>query len=502
MNALKLKALAKKQKFFNKKEEEYSSNNDSDAELTDDDEIEVSKNYVNYVFNNRYLCIKYLGRGTFSRVWLVLDLQENKYYAMKTIFTKYLEDSKHEISVNHKLKNDNLKNVLIMIDHFLDTKRNEHCIITKLLGKSVNELLMIDDENNSCDSNDNDEINSCDSNDNYENNSCDSNDNYEINSCDSNDNDDDNSSNYSDLEFDFESPSLKIVKKFIKDVSCGLHELHRRNMVHTDLKFENILINKIGSDLQNIINKISSLNLCELYNNKINLCLPENYNSMDKTKKKKYKRKAKLKAIYLFETHLIENKIINKIMNCDIFEGEETNIYDIENMSLDSYKFIIIDLGNVEYVNNREQDEIMLRSYRPPENIMGSYYDTKADMWCLGCLVYELITNNYLFNVSRKNNSIERDRHHLHLMYEYLGKMPKELTQNCDFSEDLFDRKGNILKNKKCEYTNLEELLYEESSYSENEIKELCVFLKKLLVYDYRNRISSKECSEEVWLNT
>ena len=67
-----------------KKEEEYSSD-DSDAELTDDDEIEVSKNYVNYVFNNRYLCIKYLGRGTFSRVWLVLDLQENNYYAMNLL---------------------------------------------------------------------------------------------------------------------------------------------------------------------------------------------------------------------------------------------------------------------------------------------------------------------------------------------------------------------------------------------------------------------------------
>ena len=56
----------------------------------------------------------------------------------------------------------------------------------------------------------------------------------------------------------------------------------------------------------------------------------------------------------------------------------------------------------------------MLRNYRPPENIISDFYDCKADMWTLGCLIYELITNNYLFEVSRKKNSIDRDRYHLY----------------------------------------------------------------------------------------
>ena len=90
----------------------------------------------------------------------------------------------------------------------------------------------------------------------------------------------------------------------------------------------------------------------------------------------------------------------------------------------------------------------MMRNYRPPENIISDFYDCKADMWTLGCLIYELITNNYLFEVSRKKNSIDRDRYHLHKMYEYLGKMPKDMALNCDFSKDLFDKKGNILKRK------------------------------------------------------
>ena len=122
MNALKLKAQAKKEKYFNKNKNNEDSSDDSDGELTDENEEEVSIDYVNRIYNNKYLCIKYLGRGTFSRVWLVLDLLENKYFAMKTIFSKYIEDSKHEVEVNKKLQSINPNYVLVMQDSFLDTK--------------------------------------------------------------------------------------------------------------------------------------------------------------------------------------------------------------------------------------------------------------------------------------------------------------------------------------------------------------------------------------------
>ena len=72
----------------------------------------------------------------------------------------------------------------------------------------------------------------------------------------------------------------------------------------------------------------------------------------------------------------------------------------------------------------------------------------------MGCLAYELLTGRYLFDVPKVKKSLDRDRKHLHQMYEILGKIPKDYTQNCDFSEDLFDGKGRVLKNKNCIYTN------------------------------------------------
>ena len=40
-----------------------------------------------------------------------------------------------------------------------------------------------------------------------------------------------------------------------------------------------------------------------------------------------------------------------------------------------------------------EQDEILCRSYRPPENIIGNYYDEKSDIWLLGvyCMNYSMV---------------------------------------------------------------------------------------------------------------
>ena len=63
-------------------------------------------------------------------------------------------------------------------------------------------------------------------------------------------------------------------------------------------------------------------------------------------------------------------------------------------------------------------------------------------------MCYELITGEYLFDILRKKKSIDRNREHLRQMYEVLGKMPRYLTENCDFVEDYFDQKGRILKNK------------------------------------------------------
>ena len=58
----------------------------------------------------------------------------------------------------------------------------------------------------------------------------------------------------------------------------------------------------------------------------------------------------------------------------------------------------IADLGNACWTFKHFTNDIQTRQYRSPEVILGSKYDTSADMWSLACVVFELLTGDFLFD--------------------------------------------------------------------------------------------------------
>lgn len=419
-----IKALAKKNKFFAKKPE---SSDDSDGSLSSDDEEEVSKDIIYKWYNNRYFAIKYLGKGTFCRTWLMYDIHLNKFVAMKMYYSKYHEESLHEIKINKLLTNP--KYVAHTLDHFVEN--NCQCLIYELLGLTLLDLL-----------------------------------------------------DY----YDDDIP-LNIVKQICVQIFKGLDELHKKNIIHCDLKAENIMIKQLDVPIKNIIDELKKIELDKMFENLIIKNLPENYNEFDKTKKKNVKRKIKIRCIKLLGES-IKNKVeLNKDYD-DEFKFDETNI-----------ECKIIDLGNSEILGVNNEDEIMIRSYRPPENIMNSFYNEKADIWGMGCIIYELLTGEYLFDIDRDLKDNEKDRQHLHQMYETLGKIPKDYALDCEFSEQLFDNQGRIVNHKQCNYTNLEEIFITDYEYNENDAKNISNFLKKLLDYNIKTRYSAQQAYNDIWLN-
>jgi serine/threonine protein kinase len=119
----------------------------------------------------------------------------------------------------------------------------------------------------------------------------------------------------------------------------------------------------------------------------------------------------------------------------------------------------------------------------------------------MGCIVYELITGDNLFDIDRDLSDNEKDREHLHQMYEILGKIPKDMALDCEFSDELFDSKGRIINRTQCEYTNIETRLFKEFDYKENVSKEISVFLSKLLDYNVKTRYSANKLIDDEWLN-
>ena len=432
MKQLLLKALAKKKKFLKEKKEiDYSSysdseyDSDSDCSLTSDDEEAVSKDIIFKWITTRYIVVKYLGRGTFCRTWLVYDNIDFKFRALKRYFEEFYEDSLNEIKINNSLKSNN--NVVKCVDNFLFEKTN--CLVFELLGDTLLDI-----------------------NDFYDN-----------------------------------QIPLNILKKIFVQIFMGLNEIHNSNIIHCDIKPENIMFQQPNSNIQKIVNLN---NLQETYTKLFNENIPNDYDSLKKNKKKTVKKKIKTKCNLQFSEFI--RKEIGKLE----FDQEPKCLFDENNFTVK-----IIDLGNAEFKGSNNQEEIMIRGYRPPENIMNNFFNEKADIWSLGCIFYEFLTDEYLFDIDRNLEKIEKDREHLYQISEIIGRIPIEYSLNCDYKNELFDKDGQIIGETEYEYLDISEILEEKHNYKQETADEISTFIKSLLNYNINERLSAKQCLENKWLN-
>ncbi|CAE7317117.1 AFC3 [Symbiodinium natans] len=80
----------------------------------------------------------------------------------------------------------------------------------------------------------------------------------------------------------------------------------------------------------------------------------------------------------------------------------------------------LIDFGNATYVDMHHSSIIQTRQYRSPEVILQMGWSEKADIWSLGCILFELYTGSVLFDT---HHSPE----HLGLIDRILGPFPSTM---------------------------------------------------------------------------
>ena len=81
-------------------------------------------------------------------------------------------------------------------------------------------------------------------------------------------------------------------------------------------------------------------------------------------------------------------------------------------------------MGNACFVSHHFSEDIQTREYRSPEVLLGYSYGPKTDIWSLGCTVFALLTNQFLFK-PKKISGISKDEDHLYRIIEVLGPMSK-----------------------------------------------------------------------------
>lgn len=425
MKRLLLRAKGKKQKYFMNKR----NDNNSDSSLESLDEGDMNMDVVGKILNDKYVILRYLNRGTFCKVYLVLNILTNEYYALKIQNPEDNNELENEYKNLIYLQNNttDLNNIGRVYDKFIIKLENrEHnCILFELLGNSLDKVMEY----------------------------------YEF--------------------------SLNEIKKIIKELLNSLKTLADNKIIHCDLKPDNILFGDLSNNMKEYIKEINVLGINLNYEMLLENNLPTDFYNLSKSKRKTVKRKIKNKILKLLVKDKINNirDINNKYINMET-----------EDIPMD-FNMRLIDFGNAEKIDEEITETIYTRCYRPPENIINETYNTKSDIWFIGCLLYELLTDKVLFEINEyKNNKEERDKIHLEYMIKYLDKIPKELIFINDEYNSLFDMKGR-LKNTNVKTEGLYNLLKNniKVKVSDEDLIEINDFLTKVFKYNPDERYSSED---------
>ncbi|XP_017016047.2 SRSF protein kinase 3 isoform X1 [Drosophila takahashii] len=159
----------------------------------------------------------------------------------------------------------------------------------------------------------------------------------------------------------------------------------------------------------------------------------------------------------------------------------------------------IADLGNACWVDRHFTEDIQTRQYRSLEVILGSGYDTSADIWSTACMVFELATGDYLFE-PHSGDTYSRDEDHLAHIIELLGPIPRHIVFRGTYAQQSFNRGGELRNITGLKPWGLMDVLLEKYEWSQGEAESFASFLKPMLEFDPAKRATAAECLQHPWL--
>ncbi|KAF2673977.1 protein kinase dsk1 [Microthyrium microscopicum] len=160
----------------------------------------------------------------------------------------------------------------------------------------------------------------------------------------------------------------------------------------------------------------------------------------------------------------------------------------------------IADLGNACWVGHHFTNDIQTRQYRSPEVILGSKWGASTDVWSMAAMTFELITGDYLFD-PQAGTKYGKDDDHIAQIIELLGQFPKSLCMAGKWSQEIFNRKGELRNIHRLRHWALPDVLREKYHFPTDDAKSMASFLLPMLELMPAERANAGGMSNHAFLD-
>ena len=122
-----------------------SSSSSGDHYYDDYSSSDSEANLVGEIVSNKYVLLYKLGQGAFASVFMAMNLNDKKYYAIKLQDDEEAESAYEEVGLLKKFSGGGCRNLIGIVEHFVWKYEDVEyvCMVLELMAGSVYDIMRV-----------------------------------------------------------------------------------------------------------------------------------------------------------------------------------------------------------------------------------------------------------------------------------------------------------------------------------------------------------------------